>query len=61
MRRSPADSTNRSLAAFGKLQHIPPSRWTCSATRCGPLALSSSAMSGREQCHTPGAAHAALH
>ena len=22
MRRSPADSTNRSLAAFGKLQHI---------------------------------------
>ena len=23
MRRSPADSTNRSLAAFGKLQHIP--------------------------------------
>ena len=24
MRRSPADSTNRSLAAFGKLQHI---RW----------------------------------
>ena len=27
MRRSPADSTNRSLAAFGKLQHIPVSRW----------------------------------
>ena len=27
----------------------------------GSLALSSSAMSGREQCHTPGAAHAALH
>ena len=26
MRRSPADSTNRSLAAFGKLQHIPPHR-----------------------------------
>ena len=24
MRRSQADSTNRSLAAFGKLQHIPP-------------------------------------
>ena len=23
MRRSPAGSTNRSLAAFGKLQHIP--------------------------------------
>ena len=23
MRRSQADSTNRSLAAFGKLQHIP--------------------------------------
>ena len=23
MRRSPADSTNRSLAALGKLQHIP--------------------------------------
>ena len=23
MRRSPADSTKRSLAAFGKLQHIP--------------------------------------
>ena len=25
MRRSQADSTNRSLAAFGKLQHIRPS------------------------------------
>ena len=23
MRRSPANSTNRSFAAFGKLQHIP--------------------------------------
>ena len=23
MRRSPADSTNRYLATFGKLQHIP--------------------------------------
>ena len=29
MRRSPADSTNRSLAAFGKLQHIPEESWTC--------------------------------
>ena len=27
MRRSPANSTNRSLAAFGKLQHIRDSRW----------------------------------
>ena len=26
MRRSPADSTNRSLAAFGKLQHIRPKK-----------------------------------
>ena len=30
MRRSQADSTNRSLAAFGKLQHIPAGR--CPAT-----------------------------
>ena len=27
MRRSQADSTNRSLAAFGKLQHIRPRPW----------------------------------
>ena len=29
MRRSPADSTNRSLAAFGKLQHIPEDAYRC--------------------------------
>ena len=28
MKRSPADSTNRSLAAFGKLQHIPQNKPT---------------------------------
>ena len=27
MRRSPADSTNHSLATFGKLQHIPLNYW----------------------------------
>ena len=31
MRRSPADSTNRSLAVFGKLQHI---RQECSIVTC---------------------------
>ena len=32
MRRSPADSTNRSLAAFGKLQHI--RETSCPSTSC---------------------------
>ena len=34
MRRSPADSTNRSLAAFGKLQHIRQER-AGTLTHCG--------------------------
>ena len=40
MRRSPADSTDYSLAAFGKLQHIPLERARCHTrqTRCTPYA-----------------------
>ena len=36
MRRSQADSTNRSLAAFGKLQHIRFGRWAAFGCRKGP-------------------------
>ena len=40
MRRSPADSTNRSLAAFGKLQHIHVDRRVgqIDVTRADPVA-----------------------
>ena len=36
MSRSPADSTNRSLAAFGKLQHIRPNRVAMTPVRFSP-------------------------
>ena len=37
MRRSPANSTNRSLAAFGKLQHIRPAAFCVKEADCRPL------------------------
>ena len=44
MRRSPADSTNRSLAAFGKLQHIPVAVLAGGTTTVAPRARAVSSM-----------------
>ena len=46
MRRSPAGSTNRSLAAFGKLQHIPSGSCRVAPEDCSPEALTRAGLGG---------------